>query len=131
MAWFLLPYLALRGLCEGMVMTRRGDPMCASDTPEEGVRCHVWFKRWYHILTLLRDGIPIAYILRTFPPHTAGALCLGWELSEIAYNFARYRKAIIPHENVMGVKSVDGVIAVWIIHVARTLMGIFLLVYCH
>jgi hypothetical protein len=124
MTWFLLPYLALRGFCEGMVMTRRGDPMCAANTVEEGVRCHVWFKKWYHVLTLLRDGLPMLYIYRTFSHDIAGVLFLGWELSELMYNFARYRKGIIPHENVFGYKSVDGA-WVYVIHVVRIILGVF------
>lgn len=128
MTWLLLPYLALRGFCEGMVMTRRGDPMCAENTPEEGVRCHRWFKKWYHPLKLIRDGIPMAYIYRSFPPDIAGVLFIGWEMSELMYNFARYGVGIIPHENVMGWKSVDG-IAVYLLHAARIVIGMALIAF--
>lgn len=124
----LLIYLALRGACEGMVMTRYTDPMVDPEAQDDmdGVRCHRWF-RWYHLLCLARDGIPVWYMVRTLPPGLAGSALLGWELSELGYNYMRYGRLMEWHENVMGYVKVDGKAAVLAIHAVRVLGGIALI----
>ena len=131
----LLIYLSLRGACEGMVMTRYTDPMADPEAQDDmdGVRCHRWF-RWYHLLCLARDGSLIGVVAAVMAAGVGslnwrvalGVIFLGWELSELGYNYLRCKTFFKWQENVMGYVTVYGK-TVLIIHAVRILEGIALI----
>lgn len=130
----ILVYLTLRGVCEGMIMTRYTDPMASVTAADDldGVRCHRWFG-WYHLLTVMRDGALLGVAAAVWkwgpgPAEVLGALVMGWELFELGYSWTRYRRWIGGHENFLGCVSVDGKWAVLAIHAARVLTGVALMV---
>lgn len=127
----------LRGIVEGMIMTRFTDAMVDPEAQDDidGVRCHRWF-RWYHLLCIGRDGALVAVVLLSATNLTIicnlltiGALILGWELFEAAYNFTRYHRLITGHENVLGVVSLNNGADVWLLHMFRLLIGVGLIVW--
>lgn len=112
----IMLWCALRGVVEGQVMQTTG------------VRNDPWFPV-YHLLCIARDGALVAVVLAAY--HfadvnklvTAGALVIGWELFEAAYNYTRYRQFITGHENAMGLWSLDNGADVWLLHSFRILIG--------
>jgi len=112
----LVIYLLLRGVCEGIVMTMRGD--VNSTRNFEGTRGNKYFV-WYHILTILRDAIPLTYMVITLPPFLGAAIILGWECFELSYNYIRYNKFFIAHENVWGIYNINTLKGVYITHGIR------------
>lgn len=111
--WFgiiFLMYCFIRGIVQGMVMTREGDENCnpfkAMET--EGVRTHVWY-HYYHALCLIEAvlcAISGILLYNNIPGYNyqifmviAGILILGWETFEIGYSKARYDVFIPKYEN--------------------------------
>lgn len=125
---------ALWGIMQGMCMIQPRDIMSIRgfhDPDLCGPRRHVWF-RWYHqgwIITLAVFAAVILIGERIIPQGyymlMAGAGFIGWEASELAYNWTRYRTLFMKHENVFGILPVDN--KVLAIHIFRTLSGTILL----
>lgn len=136
LAGLIMLWCILRGVVEGVTMIRFSDPMYGGDPDknEEGTRCHKWFPT-YHWLCIARDGALVAIVLTAyrfgdlFTLSTAGALILGWELFEAAYNYTRYRRFIVEHENLLGVYQVKDGADVWLLHSLRILCGCGLIVW--
>lgn len=112
----IMLWMVVRGVVEGQIMT------CT------GVRSHQWFPG-YHWLCLMRDGLLITVVMATYhlggflTLQTLAALVLGWELFEASYNFTRYRRFIVEHENVMGILQLTNGADVWLLHSFRVLIG--------
>jgi len=106
-----------RGLREGIVMY------------QPGPRVHPWFC-WYHAVETLEIVSLILCTLLfykyTNPLYLASAALLSWESFELAYAWGRRGQAA-NHENVFGIFAVNGD-AVTVIHLARVLIGIGLLI---
>ena len=115
-------WCVLRGLCEGLVMN------------VTGVRNHPWF-RWYHLLCIARDGGLVAVVLAAYHIANvsimiaAGAVVLGWEMFEAAYNYTRYKRFITGHDNVLGVYQLTNPDDTWPLHSGRILIGCGLLLW--
>ncbi|MDD5353037.1 MAG: hypothetical protein PHS93_07760 [Candidatus Omnitrophica bacterium] len=116
-----------------MVFIYPGEPMYQKRCDIDGVRSHVWFKG-YHVLSILDDIFLAAFTIiaweyrelsLTFLLTLLGTFCLAWECFELAYSYARYKVFIPLTENVFGYHAVmDGV---WLLHIARLLVGIALI----
>jgi len=129
----ILAWMALRGVVEGMIMIQFSDPMYVGheDKNVEGVRCHQWFKT-YHWLCIARDAVLVALVASAiFADHLChiskmlsltGVCIVGWELTETAYNYTRFRRFVTEHENVMGAFDLNGW-PVWLLHSGRWIVG--------
>lgn len=113
--FLLLAFSSMRGLNEGIVMY------------QSNARQHPWFA-FYHLMRVLEYGFFAAFVY--FIPamdawQIAAALLLAWEVFEAAYCHSRRGQAD-NHENILGIFPVDGAVAVVIIHIARTVIGLAL-----
>jgi hypothetical protein len=132
----LLLWMILRGVCEGMIMTRYTDRMADPEARDDmdGVRVHRWFGL-YHGLCLLRDAalVELVWVATIsgglYHLTVAGTLFVGWELFELTYAGTRYGfgSLVTDHENVLGLVQVKGI---WTgaIHAGRILIGASLIV---
>jgi hypothetical protein len=130
----LLSFGFTRGLHEGMIHIMHGDPMHIGEY-SNGVRNHIWFKKWYHKIACLRDlaALLLGHLLITTPFNVyllTGSACMLWELSEAGYSIARYG-TIRDYEHINFADFVSIKITGWkvmVLHIARGIIGITLLI---
>lgn len=127
-----LLYSLFRGLNEAMVMF------------QPNIRDHPWFA-WYHSGRIIEAAMLVICSIIAFKWHLTafldaryrnilwkylmslfGVFTLSWEVFEIAYWFGRMGQ-VNGHENLLGIWSIDTLMAVIAIHVVRFLIGIFCL----
>jgi len=55
-----------------------------------------------------------------------GLAILIWQLAENGYNYSRYRKPFVNHENILGFKEITG-IKVYMLHLFRLFISLLLI----
>ena len=88
----------LRGVHEGMINIRFGEPMHNREF-QEGIRGHVWH-RYYHMISAVRDlsilGFGIAFVLLKWQySGILAGLILMWEFSEVGQALARVKYPVM------------------------------------
>lgn len=122
------------GYYQGMIMTQYTDKMNISQTGIwgiMGVRSHKLFC-YYHWFSYLIFGLYTLVLLATvfidlFLLLILGSVVLAWQLGENGYNYSRYKKWFINHENVLGFKQIKG-INVYVLHILRICISLLLII---
>ena len=121
------------GFYQGMIMSQYTDKMNTGQTNNlyaMGIRSHKLFG-YYHRLSIglfVLYAIILSVIVITLPPILLmlGSAILAWQLAENGYNYSRYEKPFVNHENILGFKEITG-IKVYMLHLFRLFISLLLI----
>ena len=124
---FFVIFQAIRGVCEGMTMHM---------ADLGGVRRHRWF-RYYHRLRVVEllsltlavwGAARVDLALSMFPLALAIGL-IGWEVFELGYAKARYRRYFPENEHLFGAEwDIGGEAGVLLLHILRVVSAALLII---